>query len=89
MRSKAVEDFVYAAIPRQDYDGVKLVERECLRDFLRVSPAGGNCVVSQRFLEGTRNRIARRTSHVHMTPRGAEYGIPGYHGSPWTGPSAS
>ena len=43
MRSKAIEDFVYAAIPRQDYDGVKLVERECLRDFLRVSPARGNC----------------------------------------------
>ena len=75
MRSKPVEDFVYAAVPGQDYDSVELVERECLRDFLRVSPAGGNCVVSQRFLEGTRNRIAGRTSHVHMTPGSAEYGL--------------
>ena len=43
MRSKAIEDFVYAAVPGQDYYSVKLVERECLRDFLRVSPARGNC----------------------------------------------
>ena len=42
MRSKAIEDFIYAAVPGQDDNGVKLVERECLRDFLRVSPARGN-----------------------------------------------
>ena len=44
MRSKAVEDFVNAAIPGKDNNGVKLVERECLRDFLRMSPARGNCM---------------------------------------------
>ena len=75
MCSKTIEDFVYAAIPGQDNDSVKLVERERLRDFLRVSPAGGNCIVSQRFLEATRKSTATRTSHVHMTPGGAEYGL--------------